>query len=481
MPATEVFSQTNCEVPLPPVLTSASINSATGFTELRWTLSQSPSIAAYIIYNHTSGYGIPIDTIWDPTATSYSFYSAGIKYFAESFVVASFRKPICTSPLSNILSTIYCTVTLDTCQKKIGLKWNRYSDYPSKVTGYEISIRKNGDLTGEKINVPAGSDAWTITDFETRVQYCFSLKALLENGQFSQSNSSCLTTKMTRAPGWINADFASVIGKGNILVSFTIDPLSELKTFILERKRGISGSFEKLSQFQSITGALLYADQNIEEGYQYFYRLAAVNKCDIPVIYSNTASNIVLSLDQNGTDVILSWNGYRKWAGSIDRYELYMASGADFDKMENILPSDTTITIPYSSLMYKALGTNVCFMVKAFENGNPYGISGKSQSDIKCIPPTEVITVPNAFTPDNDQVNDRFRPVLSFTPLTYRFVITDMKRKVVFEAADPGMEWDGTSNGTMQPEGVYLWQLKLVPPSGSTITRSGTVTIIRLH
>lgn len=481
MPATRVFSQGNCEVPLPPILTSVSINSATGFTELKWTLSQSPGIAAYIIYNHTSGYGIPIDTIWDPSATSYSFYSAGIKYFPESFVVASFRKPICTSPLSNILSTIFCTATLDTCQKKIGLKWNRYSDYPSKVTGYEITIRKNGDLTGEKVNVPAGSDSWTMTEFETRVEYCFSLKAIPENGQVSQSNTSCLTTKMTRAPQWINADFASVIGKGNILVSFTIDPLSELKTFILERKKGNSGSFEKLSQFQSITGALLYSDQNIENGQQYFYRLVAVNKCNVPVTYSNTASNIVLGLDQKGTDVTLSWNGYRRWAGNLDRYELYLASGADFEKMENLLPSDTTITIPYSSLMYKALGTNVCFLIKAFENGNPYGVSGKSQSDIKCIPPTEVITVPNAFTPDNDLVNDHFRPVLSFTPLSYRLVITDMKRKIVFESDDALLEWDGSAYGIQQPEGVYLWQMKLVTPSGQTVTRSGTVTIIRVR
>jgi gliding motility-associated-like protein len=91
---------------------------------------------------------------------------------------------------------------------------------------------------------------------------------------------------------------------------------------------------------------------------------------------------------------------------------------------------------------------------------------------------TEVITVPNAFTPDNNSVNDHFKPVLSFTPIDYKLIITDLRRRTVFETNDFNSEWDGTSGGNPLPAGIYLWYINLMTPSGRKITRTGTVTIL---
>jgi gliding motility-associated-like protein len=95
-----------------------------------------------------------------------------------------------------------------------------------------------------------------------------------------------------------------------------------------------------------------------------------------------------------------------------------------------------------------------------------------------CTPVTERISVPNTFTPDHNLVNDTFSPVLSFTPSNYRLVITDIKRRTLFESSDYSEEWDGTINGKALPEGVYMWFLKVVTPSGKTIIKTGTVNII---
>jgi gliding motility-associated-like protein len=111
------------------------------------------------------------------------------------------------------------------------------------------------------------------------------------------------------------------------------------------------------------------------------------------------------------------------------------------------------------------------------EMSNPHGITGQSISSRICTEPTELITVPNIFTPDNDLINDVFRPVLSFTPLDYQLIITDRKGIVLFESKDFLEVWDGTHNGTPQPQDVFLWFLKVTTPSGKSISKTGTVTI----
>jgi gliding motility-associated-like protein len=95
------------------------------------------------------------------------------------------------------------------------------------------------------------------------------------------------------------------------------------------------------------------------------------------------------------------------------------------------------------------------------------------------MPTIENITVPNVFTPDNDLINDLFRPVLSFTPKNYHLIISDRKGTVLFESADYLEEWDGSKKGNPQSETVCLWFLKVTTPSGKTISKTGTVTLIK--
>jgi gliding motility-associated-like protein len=116
-------------------------------------------------------------------------------------------------------------------------------------------------------------------------------------------------------------------------------------------------------------------------------------------------------------------------------------------------------------------------MIRAVEASNPLVENGESRSSVICIPVTEKITVPNIFTPDNNSVNDLFKPVLSFTPLSYKLIITDLKRKTLFETTDFNEAWDGTNNGEPQAEGIYLWFINAKAPSGKDIIRTGTVTI----
>jgi gliding motility-associated-like protein len=475
------FSQVSCitDPPLPPVLTSVSVQPENGNTVFTWELSPSTDIAAYIVYSYKNGDGFTLDTIWDPAATTYTLSSTVTKYFSVSYVVAAMRKPRCTSIFSNVINSIYEKVSIDTCLKKVAISWNSYPSFPYKVSDYSVLTSVEGGNYTELSRVTSSESGFTLNDFTINKEYCFVVRANLEAGKVSTSNKTCVSTKMQRPPAWINADQATINENGKIALSFSIDPLSEIKHFSLERKNGSSGTFQEISMPVSVNSNVSYIDTKALPDVINYYRLSAVNNCNLPVLTSNLASNIVLSLERSYDNIILSWNPYKKWLGTVTSLKLFANTGKGFEEISDIPPNDTLFTLGYKQIMYQVTADKVCFFVRAAESSNPYGITGESISSQICTTPAEVITVPNVFTPNNDLKNDLFRPVLSFTPLKYHLIISDRHNRVLFETNDFLSEWDGMHNGTPEPEGVCLWFLKLTTPTGKSVSRTGTVTIIR--
>ncbi len=119
--STSLFAQENCEIPEPPELNSVTVSPERSAVVLNWDLSISENTDAYIIYIYEERNGniefYPIDTVWNPSATSYT--DTRIQYKSFQYRVASFRRPHCASRLSNILSTVYVQSVLDTCKREI--------------------------------------------------------------------------------------------------------------------------------------------------------------------------------------------------------------------------------------------------------------------------------------------------------------------------------------------------------------------------
>jgi len=475
------YSQPDCETdpPLPPLFKSVSIETETGFTVLKWNLSSSTGIAAYILYKSTSGGAIPIDTVWDPSATTYKLTNTASKYSSVQYVVASMRLPRCTSVFSNEISSVFETVATDTCRKEIKLSWNNYTNYPVNITGYSIMGSVNGGSYNELAVTGSDKTNATITDFITGANYCFYIRTNLEDGTSVSSNKECLLTRMQRPPEWINADYATITDDKKVSVSFTIDPQSEVKSFILERKTGESGVWTETARMQSVNGVVAYTDNQADINLVNSYRLVALNYCNLRSTFSNTASNIVLKLEREMDNILLSWNKYRLWNGEVSDYKVYTDFGTGFLESRTVLQSDSTLKISYRDIMNDVTTGEICFYISATEMNNPYGISGVSNSLKACTSPTEVITVPNVFTPGNDLKNDLFKPVMSFIPKDYKLIITDRHGKVLFESDDFSESWDGSSGSLQQSQSVCLWFLRVTTPSGANLNRTGTVTIIR--
>ncbi|MBN1108049.1 MAG: gliding motility-associated C-terminal domain-containing protein [Bacteroidales bacterium] len=473
------YGQADSVPPIPPVLNLVSVDPWSGNVEITWLPSPSADVAGYIIYLDKDTQGATeLDTLYSESATTYTRTGSGSKYYSESFVVAAFDTADNISPLSNTKRTIYSTAVTDTCNKLITISWNRYLPEPGEILSHTIMYSADGSSFSELTTEGPEATEYVLDEFEVNSQYCFYVTANLTGGLESHSNQACVNTSMRRPPEWINADYATVEGNSAIRLSFTIDPLSERGDFILERSESSSADFTQIHSFSNTYGNISYTDTEADITMVNQYRLVAVNSCNIRSEVSNIASNMVLNSERKESMIRLTWNSYKEWRGSVSSYRIYVTTGSYPEERYTLTPSDTVYDIAYADLMYEAETDKICFMVKAVEGSNPLTENGESDSRVACIYVEERITVPDIFTPDQNSINDFFRPLLSFTPLSYRLVITDIKRRTVFETADHNKEWDGTKGGTPLPEGTYLWFLKTLTPSGKEITRTGTVVII---
>ena len=67
-----------------------------------------------------------------------------------------------------------------------------------------------------------------------------------------------------------------------------------------------------------------------------------------------------------------------------------------------------------------------------------------------------VYYTPNAFTPNDDGINDVFFPVNNVVDLeTYELSIFDRWGGQIYQSTDPAEGWDGTSGSGPMPAGVY--------------------------
>ncbi len=86
--------------------------------------------------------------------------------------------------------------------------------------------------------------------------------------------------------------------------------------------------------------------------------------------------------------------------------------------------------------------------------------------------------VPNAFTPNADQTNDLFLPVIRGVK-SYQVQLFDRWGQVLFQSSDLNQGWDGTFKGQDCKQDTYIWKIQLSTKSGLEKSYSGSVLLTR--
>lgn len=104
----------------------------------------------------------------------------------------------------------------------------------------------------------------------------------------------------------------------------------------------------------------------------------------------------------------------------------------------------------------------------------------ESYSNIYVIPLTVKLILPDAFTPNNDAINDKLEVKGTFRRITdFEFLIYNRWGNPVFSSNDPLKSWDGSFQGSTAPVDTYTYKIYAKLVDGTEVNKTGKFLLIR--
>lgn len=86
--------------------------------------------------------------------------------------------------------------------------------------------------------------------------------------------------------------------------------------------------------------------------------------------------------------------------------------------------------------------------------------------------------MPNAFSPNNDNLNDVFRVPIDSDIQLEEFSVFNRWGGLVFQNTDATKGWDGTLKGQPMPSGTYIYMIRARRNNAIQLFK-GTVQLVR--
>jgi len=250
------------------------------------------------------------------------------------------------------------------------------------------------------------------------------------------------------------------------------------------------------SVFDSLTtvNTSFYNDSNLSNGLKYCYYIKSFGKynlksvksplinlsqerCSTPVDnIEPCAPDITINASCEGDSLSIYWNNpNNSCADDVLGYRIYYAPNQEGENRlisEINSPDITTFSIRDRSIAG-------CYSITSIDSvGNE-----STEFDQECIEYCPIYELPNVFSPNNDNRNDLYIPILPYRDVdSINLVVYNRWGDVVFETRDPDIKWNGLHKGTKEilSSGVYYYSCEVYEKSLEPMqSRSlkGTITI----
>lgn len=201
------------------------------------------------------------------------------------------------------------------------------------------------------------------------------------------------------------------------------------------------------------------------------YRILGVNKCGV-TISSEIHTNIWLSGFQDEEfNSRIRFTDYFGWENGIDFYDLLLEDNISAYRVQ--VPNASanfSFTLAHNPKQFRK-----CFRVYSEENG---GEETNSFSNEICFFFSPEIYVPNAFTANNDNLNDGFG-VKGVAINEYEISIFNRWGEKLHTSTDIDAKWIPVYRGADVQMGTYVYVIKYTDFENKVYQKTGTINLLR--
>lgn len=472
--------------------------------QLNWKQGISPGTEIYRVYELISGSLTPTPRSGDIVGINNTTYthtypsavSNPVSYLVtasnscggnENFIGAKYH------------TSVFQTLNVNRCDAAMTINWSPYIGWNDTLDYYNIIIDDQDPSTADTFQVSANDTNYTATGFTDGNQINVKVEAVSKSGLISTSNDTTFLADIVNPASYVHLPSVSVMPNGQVELKFYCDPLADIRAFEIYRGTDTS-SIGKIATEKvplpfnvsplDLPGRLLpYAvymdnDPNIlTDKLSYHYYVTALDSCN-QTFQSNTAQTILLqgnaSSDYKNE---LEWSSYPFLGNGLSGYEVKRRDDSDstFYSVMNtsINQYNDDIEAETRNPATRDEDGIFCYQVEAqtlpSDTDRLHLLDSIAiSSNMLCLAqwPPFLTGIPNAFTPNGDQLNDTFKPKMVFlTDDGYQMQIYDRWGQKIFETNDPNIGWDGTFQGNPMAPGMFVYVIRFRIPDTTDPSR----------
>ena len=451
--------------------------------QLDYKESTNPDFKEYVIYREgPSGFE---KLASESNASTTSYFSGGNNTLDRSYCFKLEERNTCGLLSDTFTDLRHCTIEIEAkgdTNKNI-VTWNTYEGWYA-VSTYNIyrkelntpsAMQRIGSVSGDSTTY-IDSALYCNVDYSYRIE---GVESMEENGnhQTSWSDTAHATPVWRYTPPSNKLVRATVEKDLEILIEWdsvtnSIIPITQYNLLKSSNGRDYSILYEgSNAEFNFLDKEVLVDDRS------YFYQTYAIDECDDTTDIWNYGKTILLKADTSSDQrPYLEWSHYLGWTEDISYYTVEIKNpDGSFMEIANFPYKDTTFTDYLTDLNQRP---NYCYRIVAYKeiiNNEPQVVSVSNED---CSPVRSTIYYPNAFTPNDDKLNDLYVTPSEYIK-EYEIRIYNRWGEKVFESTDMTKNWDGTYLGELAQQDAYA---VIVITTGVDLVRRvhhGTITLIR--
>lgn len=470
--------------PTPPIIETVSVDTLTGNILVCWYPSPESDTQGYFIQDNTD----PDDFVTvgnNEEPDSLCFIHEVTPQGPKRYLVIAYDECDNDQSFGVGHESMQLTAQLRECDQEMDLSWTPYIGWEQGALLYEVQASENG-AEFEVIQTNSPANLTLTVAVNPFSEYCFRIKAQSQGPQrVSFSNTTCVESTYPQTPEFSYLNRVDVRPENLIEVNFLPDSDAFMMDYRMERKGPTDADFEEIGTLQpnALTGLYEFIDEDVDpRKNQYQYRVAAYDFCNNFDGYSNVSRNVLLNAfedNENNEERInkLNWTSYQIWNGGVSEYTIFRSLGRQgtFEPLVT-LSGNASVYEDDVSELYDLHG-EFCYYIKARENTNQYGREDTLRSNIACAEQEPLFWVPNAFTVGG--YNPIFKAEAAYLDFeSYEMQIFSRWGKQMFRSADIDVGWNGYHNGSIAPEGSYIYVITYTTGAGKKVEKIGYVILL---